>query len=219
LSADAGAGAAGAPPKLPQAICGSDQSPLIIGDVEIPCYVLEDEQRVITLGGVQRSLGLSSSGGAPRLASLIGSICPNLAEANDLAVRLSSPMLFQARTGGRAAYGYPATLLADICKSILAARPAGVLTDSQEAVAERAEVLIRGWARVGIIALVDEATGFQFVRTRTALAEILSKFISDKLMPWTKRYPDEFYTEMFRLKGWDYARLRPGDAKPSVVGW
>ena len=79
-----------------------------------------------------------------------------------------------------------------------------------------AEILVRGLAGVGIVALVDEATGFQHDRARDALEEILDRFISEELRKWAKTFPDEFYKEMFRLKGWPYA---PWSVKrPGVVG-
>ncbi len=75
---------------------------------------------------------------------------------------------------------------------------------------------MRGFARVGINALVDEVTGYQEVRDRQALQKILDLFISKELLKWTKRFPDEFYREMFRLKGWEFPKL--GTGKPQVVG-
>jgi P63C domain len=69
---------------------------------------------------------------------------------------------------------------------------------------ERAELLIRAFAHVGVIALVDEATGYQSERDKDALQEILNLYIGQELAKWAKRFPDAFYQEMFRLKGWAY---------------
>ncbi len=76
---------------------------------------------------------------------------------------------------------------------------------------------MRGLAHVGIIALVDEATGYQNLRARRALEEILEAFISDKLLKWTKRFPDIFYLEIFRLRRWNYSEDSI-KKRPSVVG-
>ena len=100
------------------------------------------------------------------------------------------------------AYGYPASLLVDVCKAILAARDAGVLRSTQEHIAKRADLLIRGLATVGIIALVDEATGYQEIRSRRALATILERFIAKELQPWTKTFPFEFHRLIYKIKGW-----------------
>lgn len=84
---------------------------------------------------------------------------------------------------GRIAYGYHAVLLPRVCQAYIAARKAGALRHPQMHVADRAEILIHGLAEVGIIALVDEATGYQQIRDERALATILEKIISKDLPP------------------------------------
>ena len=83
-------------------------------------------------------------------------------------------------------------------------------------IAERAEVLVRGFAHVGIIALVDEATGYQKVRDRKALEDILDEYLLPFQARWAKRFPDEFYKELFRLKGWQWQGMQVN--RPQVVG-
>ncbi len=78
--------------------------------------------------------------------------------------------------------------------------------------------MVRGLARVGIIALVDEATGYQEVRARNALAEILERFIATELRKWVKTFPAEFYQEMFRLRQWPYPRLGNQTQRPVMAG-
>ena len=70
----------------------------------------------------------------------------------------------------------------------------------------RCEILLRGFARVGIIALVDEAAGFQSDRTSTALAKILEAFVAKELQKWVKTFPSEYYEEIFRLRDMEYAK-------------
>jgi hypothetical protein len=74
-------------------------------------------------------------------------------------------------------------------------------------------MLMRGLAHVGVVALVDEATGYQEVRDRQALQVILDKFLAKELAAWAKRFPDEFYKEIFRLRKWKWSSLR----RPGVV--
>jgi hypothetical protein len=71
-------------------------------------------------------------------------------------------------------------------------------------------------AEVGIIALVDEATGYQSTRDREALQAILDKYLRKEFAAWAKRFPDEFYREIFRLRGWDWNAMSV--ARPGVVG-
>lgn len=201
-------------------IAGAPDRPLVIGEIEIPCYVLEGETRVLSQRGLQSSIGLGTGGGtqqigAPRLAEFLGFFARKGIDIHDLAARLQMPIKFQPPGGGRTAYGYPATLLVDLCNMVLEARKQGALLTRQQRIAERCELLIRGFATVGIIALVDEATGYQAIRARLALATILEKFIAKELQPWTRTFPYEFYAQIFRLKGWS----GPAGAKgPRVLG-
>ena len=190
---------------LLKATHGSMEHPLKIGDVEIPCYVLEDGRRVLSLGGMVKALGMSiggaGGGDGDRLVSFASGKAVSPFISKDLASRMKSPIRFQAPTGGSAATGYEATILADLCEAVLAARQADALKAQQMHIAHQCEVLLRGFARVGIIALVDEATGYQKDRARDALAQILEAFVAKELQPWVKKFPAEFYEEMFRLRG------------------
>lgn len=202
--------------QMPRAICGGDE-PLHLLTAEIPCFVLDDERRVITLRGMQTALGMGMGGGATRMAGLARLVADNPVEASDLSVRLESPIEFVMPKGGTA-HGYEGLLLVNICETILTARRAQRLTARYNHIADAAEIVLGAFATVGIVALIDEATGYQTWRRRRALAEILDKYLSDRLNPWTKTFPDEFYVELFRLKGWDHVNLRPGDGKPAEVG-
>ena len=204
--------------KLPKIVAGAPDRPLVIGNIEIPCYVLEDETRVLAQRGMVSGLGMarggSSHGGGDRLAHFVNQKTLKPFISNELIKVTVSPIRFRAPNGG-IANGYPATLLVNLCNAVLSARDAGDLQKQQAHIAVRADILIRGLATVGIIALVDEATGYQDIRAKSALATILEKFIARELQPWTKTFPYEFYKEICRLKGWPstYAIKRP-----SVIG-
>ena len=201
-------------------IAGAADKPLIIGEIEIPCYVLEHETRVLSQRGVFSSV--NATRGGPRGQSDLGAEMPRFASqnwlnpfiSNELTAALKSPIQFQPPTGATA-YGYPATLLVGLCDAIMEADRAGKTTPRQQIIVDRALTLMRGFATVGIIALVDEATGYQRIRAERALATILEKYIAKELQPWTKTFPYEFYEEICRLKGWPsvYAVKRP-----SVIG-
>lgn len=97
------------------------------------------------------------------------------------------------------------------------AKTANVLVGDQVPLADMAEILYDGLADLGIIALFDEATGFQEVRDRNELYRILETYIAKELLPWTKRFPDEFYRELFRLRGWAYSPMTV--KRPKLVGY
>ena len=179
-------------------IAGTPDAPLVIGDVEIPCYVLSDESRVLSQQGFLASIGRARKAKGGHGARGVDNPTSFLAARNlrpfipDALRESTTPIPFQPSQEALV-YGYLATGLPQVCEVYLKARDAGALLPSQQHIAERAEILIRGLAQVGIIALVDEATGYQRVREERALATILERFISKELQPWTRTFPFTFY--------------------------
>jgi hypothetical protein len=103
-----------------------------------------------------------------------------------------------------------------VCDVWLKAREKNALTKIQKPVADRAEILMRGLAHVGIIALIDEVTGYEEIRDELALQAILDAYLRKELAAWAKRFPNEFYQQMFRLKGWQWKGMSVN--RPSIVG-
>lgn len=194
---------------MAKAVYGDDSRPLKIGDIEIPCYVLEDERRVLTTSGMQQAMKMARGGsmikGMNRFELFATRDRINPYVSNDLLERIRNPISFITPTGARAA-GYDAEIMVELCEAVLSARADGALQKQQQTIAQQCEVIMRGLARVGIVALVDEATGFQDFRKRNALAQILEKFIAKELQPWVHTFPDEYYEHLFRLRGLDYQK-------------
>jgi hypothetical protein len=106
--------------------------------------------------------------------------------------------------------GYEATLLLDICDAYLRAREAGALAPNQLDLAKQAEIITRACAKVGIIALIDEATGYQEFREKQELQLKLQAFIAEDLQDWAIMFQPEFWFELARLEGIHYSpRSRP----------
>ncbi len=183
-----------------------------IGDITISCAVLEDETRILSQATVLRALGRhpeksrrargdSAEVRAPFLygENLQQFITPELQE-------VAEPIRYRV-AGDRQhnpSWGYKADLLPLVCEVYLKAEDAGVLHANQRDVARAAAILIRGLARVGIQALVDEATGYQDIRARNALAKLLEAYVTKDLQPWVRTFPTDFYREMFRLRGLEF---------------
>lgn len=197
---------------------GAADRPLKIGAVEIPCYVLADGTRVLAQRGLQGGIGLSLGGGksgARKIAELMEGLSEKGIDVRGLVARANSPIRFIPPHGGNPADGYEATILPDICAVLIDAHQQGRLGKHREHLAKRAAQLQHGFATVGIIALVDEATGYQDYRQRDALARILEKFVAKELRPWVKTFPAEFYKQIFRLNGWQYEE---NCGRPGVIG-
>lgn len=199
---------------------------LVIGELTLPCAVLPDGSRVLSQRGVGRALGRTFGGKnfaleegedpAGKLPFFLTGKLINPFVSNELALLLSEPKVYTHK--GATAHGIDAGALPAICEVWLKARDAGVLTKVQQTVASRAEVIIRGLARIGITALVDEATGYQEVRDKQALQAILDQYLRKELAAWAKRFPDEFYNQMFRLKGWQRKDLSSPSRRPGAAG-
>jgi hypothetical protein len=191
------------PGKMPKAI---NAGVLPIGGVRIPVFVLEDETRLMTQRGLQTTIRMGTGGGtagAHRIAKFVERIEDKLSISNSLSARLKSPVLFMPLRGGNPAYGYEATIIIDLCELLLIARDRGrVLTPTQSNYADAADIVIRSFAKVGIIAVIDEVTGYQGIRPQDALQAFLQKLIRKELAAWVKRFPDEFYENIYKLKGW-----------------
>ncbi|HEX2955307.1 MAG TPA: P63C domain-containing protein [Chitinispirillaceae bacterium] len=205
--------------KITKAQFGSPDRPLKIGKLEIPCYVLDNGKRVLVQRGMIMALGMALGGGRAqnlnKLTQFIDGkrISPFISK--DILVCAKSPIKFKL-PNGTIAHGYEATLLPDICNAVLEAREKGALLKSQLIIAKQCEILVRGFATIGIIALIDEATGYQEIRDREALQKILDKYITGEWAKWTKTFPDDFYRQLFRLKGMTYPPTTKN--KPSFIG-
>jgi len=183
---------------------------LKLGEIELPCAVLSDGTRVLTETDFMAGMGMYRSGalsvrreqgdgGAQvplylAFKNLIPYINMHLGDMHQLVLKYKTER-------GSIAHGIRADMIPKICDVWLDAQEDGVLGDRQEQIAAKAKLLMRALAHVGIIALVDEATGFQRDRAANALAEILERYIAKELQPWVKTFPDEFYEELFRLRG------------------
>jgi len=150
---------------------------LKIGNSEIPCYVLEDGQRILSTRGIMKSLGRRWRG------ARAGTKYPAFLQANNLIPYINkdidpvlAPQKFKTDKGVLSD-GYKADILPIVCEIYLQGRDDKVLTAVQQAIAKKCDILVRGFARIGIIALIDEATGYQAFRSRQALEKILDEFL------------------------------------------
>ena len=158
--------------KILKAKYGSDKTPLRFGELEIPCYVLEDGTRVFSGRGIQKALGSNATSGAwlnkfannSDITQIISA-----AETGSISVldKVNNPIPFYRPTSGGSqskTYGYEVTLLIDLCDAIIKANETGSQID--ETIVRSANIIIRSVAKVGIVALVDEATGYQYEREK-----------------------------------------------------
>jgi len=194
---------------------------LNLAGLQLPCFVLDDGTRVLSGRGMQDALRIveSSEKGAKRsggeLPRFLAQKTINPYIINTFGVEEIEPII--CYNGNVKIHGYEATTLVDICNAILEARKNIDLSPRQKIVADQCEVLVRSFAKVGIIALIDEATGYQYERERFELQKILNAYVSEEILKWQLTFTDDFYKEIYRLWGLPFIPKYIRN-KPSFIG-
>jgi len=167
--------------------------------------VLEDGTRVLSGREMQRALSMvddaetgKTSSGA-RLSRHLNQKSLKSFIYKDKAEGHFEPL--ECYHGKRKINGYEATVLIDICDAFLQARKEIKLSTRQKIIADQCEILIRSFAKVGLIALIDEATGYQYDREKKELQAFLKTIVSDELLAYQQQFQLSFYREIYRL--WD----------------
>jgi len=185
-----------------------------IGAAEIDCAVLGDGTRVISDRGVSRALGTKRGGSHWLRVKEAGDgalVPPPYISANnlkpfipnDLIYILTHPIEYRGTKSGAKANGLLATAFPKVLKVWSAAFDAGALKAQQMHIGEQAKALLAGLDEVAIIALVDEATGYQDQRKKDELQAILSAYVLPEHRPYLETVPKEFTDELFRIYGWE----------------
>lgn len=193
--------------KTPQA---THEGTLTIGNVNLRVAVLEDGTRVITRNGMFRAFGRTKRGRALSETTRVQGF-PSFIDAQNLQPYIDSGLAkeltefeYISKSGKTVRKGFKANILPQVCDVYLHARQDDALAQQQKHLAVASEIIVRSLAKVGIDALVDEATGYQSEREKDELQKILAAYISEELLPWVRRFPEEYYKQIYRLKGWSY---------------
>ena len=176
-----------------------DEGILAFAGMSFRCAVLDDESRVISGTEFMRGMGIYRSGALSTRRSAdddfylplhlaFKNLRPFILEDAELVAALRQPIRYRDQRGS-ISEGIPGQVLRRICSVWVRAHKADVLGPSQEKVAEKAQILLEALADVAIIALIDEATGYQKRRAQNELQKILEAYIAPELMPWQRRFP------------------------------
>lgn len=176
--------------------------------LEIPCYVLDDGQRVIGRTSATEMLsGIKGGGGLEKYLGVEG-FKPFI----DIDLVLEGMVSFrlpEVEGLERDVKGLPADILIEVCRGLMQALQAAEtpgsghsLTDRQKQIAVTAGMFVAACAKTGLDALIDEATGAQYDRAEDALQVKLRAYLEEEMRPWEKTFPDELWVEFGRLTGW-----------------
>lgn len=164
----------------------------------LDCYVLEDERRVVSQRGVVRTL---TDGG--REGGNLGAYLARL--PNSSALLAAGAEVEFTLPGGGTAKGREATWLVDLLRAYDEASDLGQLHHAQQHLARNARKILRALAGVGIVSLVDNATGYEVERRREDLPFLLQALLMSNPLEWDLMWPPEFTASIVRLHGGDYA--------------
>jgi hypothetical protein len=198
------------------------QGKWVVGkNIAIDCYVTDDKRRLLSLRGTARAMNLKGGGSGGLLRNLKSAwIQPYLSDQLKAWILVVSQENIGRVNGisGPAFIPFEATLFVDVCTAYVQADNDGVLSSTQSMIAHRLLGIMSAFAKVGIVSIVDEITGYQKERKKDELQQILRMYISEEFLPWTKMFSDQFYEHIFRLKGWG-SFLKYGRKMPQVIGY
>jgi hypothetical protein len=192
------------PPKLPIAEWWGD---LEIADGSLPCYVLSDGRRLISRSGATSVLAGSKGGGQLEKYVSAGKLPKYMPP--DLHDRMVDFAIKEVVN--KTVRGLEADTFLEICRGYARAMMDNVLkSNAQTQMAHKATAFLAACANVGLVALIDEATGYQYARAEDALRVKLKAYISENMRKWEKTFPDELWQEFGRLTNWKGSvTLRP----------
>lgn len=193
---------------------------LRFGDVEVDCYVVEDGRRLLSRRGVLSALSMATGGRSPgrddeltkfALGKRIKRFVLRLLDRDDenAVIEAFRPARFKPRRGGNSIAGYDASAISLLCSAITEAAASGALLKRQRAIGIAASRLSSAFSRVGVVALIDEATGFQGVRSATELRDLSGTLVQSDARNYRPLFPRHFYDGVYRLKG----KRQPADGK------
>jgi hypothetical protein len=144
----------------------------------------------------------------------------------------TTPIHFRLK-GGAKTVGYDALMLPMVCNVYLdfrdhlhseiesevpqRAKIASALLKRYAHIIKACDLLMRGIAMGGIIALVDQATGYQNDRILEEIQRlVIDAYVTPKLKGWSQKFSPKFFQEAYRILGWEY---KPGNLKhPGYMG-
>ena len=184
--------------------------------IDVECYVLNDQNKtaVITQQGMGQILGLGTGGS--RLPRFIFNKTMSEFIGPELREKVENPLIFQmvnaGQSGATKANGYDASILIDICTSILNAKAAG--KNINPVVVAQAGIILGASAKSGIQGLVYALSGYDV--TKEEVIQAFKAFVQDEAKKYEKEFPTELYAEWYRLydipkpdrgRPWDFKYL------------
>lgn len=187
------------PESMPTSPFAKYKGEILLGNKRVECYVLDTGERVISLRATVKAIADAESGD---LAKFIGVSALKPFINKDLI--LAELLEFNIPGTQFKGLGIKSSHFEEILRGYIQALYENVLTtDRQREIAVQCAVLSSALTKIGLDALIDEATGYQYIRAEDALQVKLRLYIAEELRAWEKTFPDELWEQFGRLTHWD----------------
>lgn len=189
-----------------------DSGVMEIGNTVFKVAVLENELRIVNQTSVFEAMGRPSRGYKTRnVFKDTDILIPPFMDAANLLPYTTKEIIEYAKpieymtNNNTVVSGYDARILPEVCQIYMDAgmHIGNTMTKNQLDTVKKASILLKGLATVGIIALVDEATGYEKRRAAKTLSKILETYLHKELRSWTKVFDVDFYEELYRVHGFE----------------
>lgn len=168
------------------------------GEMGCEAVVLDDGSRGYLRRQMAQLIGLHSKNPSNRFAQICADFAP---KSLSLLIKSESPILMPH--GGNGQF-FPAGVVPDIASGVIAAALEGRLHKSRLGMVAPCLKIIHALASTGEVALIDEATGYQYHRAPDALQELIGKLLRQSGSSWERRFQPDYYRAIYRLFGWQY---------------
>jgi hypothetical protein len=168
------------------------------GDLECEAVVLKGGERGYVRRQLAKLLGFHEGHKGGRFARFLTDFAPNsLSELE----KTREPILLPS---GRQTQFFPAGIIADLASAVVNAALTGTLHKARKGIVPNCMKIMHALATTGEVALIDEATGYQFHRAPDALQDLIAKLLRQSSGSWERRFHADYYRAIYRLFGWKY---------------
>jgi len=181
-----------------------------IGDFGFEGVVLENGKAGYTQTGLVQLIGLHRNNQSHRFRRFLAETAPNALMLMD---NSDSPIVIMP-SGGRAHF-LPAGILSEIVEAVIRAAIEGTLHHKQKHLVQPCLAINHALNHTAEVALIHEATGYQYVREPDALQDFISKVLRQSCATWERRFHPDYYSALYSLFGWKYHGQKN---KPQIIG-
>lgn len=180
--------------------------------ISFECAVLEDGRRGYVLKSLRTAIGMRKNIPVPAFERFCSEIAPN---AMNILHKSGSRFEVIMPHGGLGVW-VEAGVLTHLASGVIRSQIAGRLRANRQHLVEPCLAIQEALSEIGEVALIDEATGYQYRRAPDALQDLVSKLIKEKAADWERRFHPEFYMAICKMLGIPYGNKHR--ALPSIVG-